>query len=275
MVAVVDDIITWGQLGAAVYEHREGIGGVLTWLKNAVLGKRSDIAMLGVPGSGKTVLRLAITGKLPNNGQLPGASPLVEESKRRAAGKRVFFHTLPGQHGQERLSGEKTLFDKQGVDGVIMVVSWGFHAIRGAAAREHLAKQYNGDLEKFREDELKRELTELDHVCAVLRRAHIDMERKPRWLAVAVSKADVFHGRLREAQEYYTPGSGSAFDRRIQLLKDELGTINFHWFAVPVCAWIEPYEWADTTIPSTLGIGHRDRYVENLWRIIESHCARE
>lgn len=233
-----------------------------------VFGKKR-IVFTGLSGVGKSVLLDFLTGKGFEQGyQPPKPSQSVEKgklSKRLKTDKpRMAISVLPGQDDFPRLQGLDEIFlGKKGVDGVIHVVSNGFIDERSSVAKSSLIKESGLEtIEQFRQYQLKKELTDLDETCEIIRKS-IHKHQKPKWLLVAVTKADLFYDKLDEAREYYSPSSKSKFAKRLKELQIQVGTDNFRWETVPVCTWLDDFEWNNEKQPSVLKVDERDHFIAN------------
>ena len=117
-------------------------------------------------------------------------------------------------------------------------------------------------IEQFRQHQLKKELADLNETCEIIRKS-IHKHQKPKWLLIAVTKADLFYDKLDEAREYYSPNGKSKFAKRLKDLQTQVGTDNFRWETVPVCAWLKDFEWNNEKQPSVLKVEERDHFIAN------------
>ncbi len=230
---------------------------------------KKRIVFTGLSGAGKTVLLDFLTGKGFEQGyQPPKPSQSVEKGKLSKTLKkdkpRMAISVLPGQDDFPRLQGLDEIFlGKKGVDGVIHVVSNGFIEERSSVTRELLIKENKlQTIEQFRQYQLKRELTDLSATCEIIRKS-IHKHQKPKWMLIAVTKVDLFYDKLDEAREYYSQNGKSKFARRLKELQIQVGTDNFRWETVPVCAWLNDFEWNNEKQPSVLKVDDRDHFVAN------------
>ena len=235
---------------------------------NKIFGKRC-IVFTGLSGVGKTVLLDFLTGKGFEQGyQPPKPSQFVEKGKLSKSLKKekpkMALSVLPGQDDFPRLQGLDEIFlGKKGVDGVIHVVSNGFIDERSSVTRELLVKESKlQTVEQFRQYQLKKELADLNDTCEIIRKS-IHKHQKPKWMLIAVTKTDLFYDKLEETKYYYSPNSRSKFARRLKELQIQVGTDNFRWEAVPVCAWLDDFEWNNEKQPSVLKVDERDHLIAN------------
>jgi GTPase SAR1 family protein len=246
-----------------LYKNREHIEGFwqsfVTWL----LGKKSSVVFTGLSGVGKTVLHDHLRGAAFKQGyNPPGISESVEEDKIPFPRQRLSAFVLPGQDEFPRRAGIEDIFlGEEGVDGVVHVVSNGFIELRDRVARESLIKDSGiTTIEKFRAAQLHRELQDLGEICDLLRKS-IHKHEKPKWLIIAVTKVDLFYANITQAEEYYSPHGKSEFVERLRTLQRQVGTDNFRWDSVPVCSWLEDFEWNGEKRLSVLKPNERDHYI--------------
>lgn len=232
------------------------------WRK--VFGKK-NIAFTGLAGAGKSVLFDFLRGEGFKQGyKPPKPSQSVETGKIRPSNKRMAISVLPGQIDSPRLQGINEIFlGKKSVDGVIHVVSNGFIEERSPDARALLIKETKLEtIELFRQYQFKKELADLDKTCEIIRQS-IHQHQKPKWLLVAVTKVDLFYDKLDEVREYYSPRGKSKFAKCLKELQIRVGTDNFRWETVPVCAWLKDFEWNNEKRPSVLKVDERDHFIAN------------
>lgn len=242
------------------YKSREDFRDI--WRK--VFGKK-NIALTGLAGAGKSVLFDYLRGEGFKQGyKPPKPSQSVEKGKVRKSNKRMAISVLPGQIDSPRVQGINEIFlGKKSVDGVIHVVSNGFIEERSSVARNLLIKETGLEtIEQFRQHQLEAELKDLDETCENIRQS-IHKHQKPKWLLVAVTKVDLFYDKLDEAREYYSPHGKSKFVKRLKELQIRVGTDNFRWETVPVCAWLDNFEWNNEKQPSVLKVDERDHFIAN------------
>jgi len=251
------------------YKSREDFKEI--WRK--IFGKK-NIVFTGLGGAGKTVLFDFLNGKGFNQGyKPPKPSQSVETGKVRKANHKMAISVLPGQTDTPRLQGINDIFhDKKSVDGVIHVVCNGFVDVRNQTAREFLIKdQKLKTIEEFRQVQLREELKDLDKTCEILRQS-IQKHQKPKWLLVAVTKIDLFYDKLDVVRAYYSPNGSSEFAERLKFLQMQVGTDNFRWEAVPVCSWLNDFEWDNEKATSVLKIDERDHYLAQFAEEMAEYC---
>jgi hypothetical protein len=256
------------------YKNRQEIQSIWSRVATFFLGKKSSIAVTGMAGVGKTVLFDHLGGEAYKLGyKPPGKSEEEESGKVSAKGKRIGFRIIPGDSASPRRESIDGLFlGKKPVDGVIHVVANGYIETRKRVARTALVEDFKLDtLQKYREFHLNEELKDLHETCELIRQS-CKKHRKPTWLLVAVTKADLFYAKIEEAEEYYSPEGAGDFSRRIKLLQSQVGSDNLRWDARPACAWLDDFEWNGETQPSTLKLDARDHYIASFAGQLERYC---
>jgi hypothetical protein len=105
------------------------------------------------------------------------------------------------------------------------VVSFGYNTVwRDEYTVE---SQIGGNtLQDLRRFQIQKELEDLDllaELIATKTRRTPDQQLWPRWLVVAVNKADLYWDDIDTAAQYYLPGSGSPFDRKREKIVSHFG----------------------------------------------------
>ncbi|MHB1561915.1 MAG: hypothetical protein ACYC61_31080 [Isosphaeraceae bacterium] len=273
---------TWGLLPTAVagakaaLENREKISGALEWIAAKLMGKKRAIAFTGRPGVGKSVLFDYLRHKADARGyKPPPPSESVETAKIKAPGIRVDLSVIPGDHSSPRREALLDLFNpKDPVHGVIHVVADGFTEIRGQYSPEVVAEMGKlATIEQFRNRQKRLELEDLDETCEAIRDA-IRRSKEPSWMIVAVTKIDLYYSEMAAARNYYSPSGKGAFAKRLRRLQSQVGSDNFRWMAVPVCAELKDFTWNDQVVSSALDERARDEYIQDFSNTLERYCGR-
>lgn len=256
---------TWAiPVAGQAIRNREEIAGTWNRLLNRILGKHSQLAMTGMPGSGKSVLLDHLSGRaFDAQYELPETSAQVERETLRRSGQRLALAVLPGQSSTTRLEGINDLFlGKKRVRGVVHVVSFGYTETRSTFAVEVMRDR---DLADLREIRLKEELNDLKDTCNTIR-TYWNRHREPIWMIVAANKVDLYSDSpsLEEAHARYSENAASPFTDVIRELEARIGADNFGWQAMPVCGWLEDFKWADETIESKLDMSQRNELLRRL-----------
>jgi hypothetical protein len=158
------------------------------------------------------------------------------------------------------------------VDGVVHVVAYGFVQIRSKTAREGLRTEGGLDtLEKFRDHQMLEEMETLKELCTFIRRCQ-KKSRKPSWILVVATKADLYQGELAKAEAHYAPSGNSPFVATLNKLRAEVGSDNLSWDAVPVCGWPEDFDWGNEIVKTSISHKQRITYVNRLSDRLRSLC---
>jgi GTPase SAR1 family protein len=267
--------ISWtvGALKTA-YDNRDHILGIWDKLVVKVLGPQYRIAIVGPGGIGKSVLLDHITGKaFAKNYRLPPRSVKPEPGRAKAGGNRMAMTVVPGQDSGPQIDTYEKVFDPENpVDGVVFVSGFGFETIRSKTARDYeIGSLGLTDLKSFRASKLAQEKAALDQVLERLRPA-LRAARKPTWMIVATTKSDLYQDEIAEAEAYYAPYNDSPFTELIKRFRSQVGTDNFEWDSLPVCAYLEDFEWNGEVAKSTLTPDQRNAYIEQMIRRLGELC---
>ena len=225
------------------YKHREEIRGFWNRILDWLLGRKTQIAVTGVSGVGKTVLYDHLTGKALKTGYKPPlASESVEKGSLAPGGKRIVLSVIPGQEAEPRYVAIDELFgEKTPIEGVIHVAAYWYPSTRNELARQTLIREAGLTTpELYREHQLARELKDLRETCESIR-SSIRQSGKPSWMLVAVTKVDLYYDRIGNAEQYYSNHGGGPFVDSLRELLSQVGSDNFRWAASPVCAWLEDF----------------------------------
>jgi hypothetical protein len=197
------------------------------------------IAITGVRGVGKTVLCDALMGQTGEKYNIPPRSRETEDHRVKTGDRRKVrsqISVVPGQLGSppEREDIIDELFrERGGPRGVIHVVDWGYDQVWGDDIRRDLSKERASsgapvDLKALRGMNLQNERTDFEETCDLLRETWASVSRRNPdiWLVVAVSKCDLYWGKIKAAQRYYVPRPGarreSEFCQMLRSLVDGL-----------------------------------------------------
>ncbi len=257
------------------YKHKDEILSVWEKITSYLLGKKSLIGITGMPGIGKSVLLEHLTGEAYERGHpLPvQPSPTSEEGKVLAPKKRIRLVTIPGQEIGARYEAATRIFEgKQPISGVLHVAANGYATLRSKPARSALQKRGVDSIQKYREYMLLQEIADLRRSCSLVQRS-ILKHHKPIWMIVVSTKCDLYSDDLDAAENYYSPYGNNEFVNELNALSESVGSLNFNWDSVPVCAILEDMEWAGHTIPSKLKSSQRDQLITGLLRRVDRNCA--
>jgi len=254
------------------YNHREQIQSVIGRFGHWLARVQSHVMFTGMTGTGKTVLYDYLCGNGFQMGYVPpGRSVHPEDSKKPLAGQKTALSVIPGQHNADTSADTEELIEKYGCpEGIVHVVSFGYHTERTPAAKQGLVEEGIDTIQKYRDSSLEAELDDLDHLEQLLHRLHDEFHR-PRWLIVAATKADLYADRIGDAEQYYDPAGSSNFVQRMKRMCQDLGERYFYWEACAVCSFLEDFDFNDQTEPTTLKVSQRDQMVNRFLQFLEGH----
>lgn len=264
--------VTISKGGLTVYKHREQM--TTLWSRMAKWrDPQRAIAVTGMAGVGKTVLVdfLRLEGFRPGY-RPPETSIAPERHGLVGTNQRLVLTVVPGQETPVRHTTLDTL-ESGGVDGVVHVVANGFARVTPTAQRQLVSlgtrtvDDYRAHLHTLEEDDL-------DAVCEAIRRS-CRRHRRPRWVIVACTQADLYGDPrgLAQASERYHPDGRGPFAERLRTLVGQVGSDNLSWTALPVFAWPEDFTWGDTTVLSDKDIELREQLLARLLEEIDRRSS--
>ncbi|WP_288350580.1 hypothetical protein [uncultured Thalassospira sp.] len=239
----------------------------------SVLGAKCSIAVVGQGGVGKSVLLDHVTGKaLKPNYTMPARSRKLERGLIKSKGNRLALNVAPGQGGPQ-VDAFNKVFNTKGktVDGVIFVAGYGYVNLRNEEVKTSFIDEKGYNLEAFRQLQLEEELAHLKEVTHLIRMAQ-SREQRPRWLMVAVTKADLYHPILEKVRQYYSPNGDSEFSAELKKLNRLLGEDRFEWDAAPTCSKLENFSWGEEVIHSSISEDQKNHYLAQLIQRIGEMC---
>lgn len=272
---MLDGIMSWAvpELAKAAIKNRSAIAEGWELVADFLRGR--SIAFTGIAGIGKTVLFEHLC-RPESAEKLPAASVVAEKGKtlKKHVDRRLRVTVVPGEESSPKFETLAAVFQKgKNVEGVVHVVANGFVEIRDEFSRESLATTSKlRTIDQFTKFQRKAELDDLDQTCEVIRQS-ISRTRTPKWLIVAVTKVDLFQDRLEDARRYYSPHGKSLFTQRLNRLQSQVGTDNFRWEAVPVCAWLTDFHWNGDVRKSKLTLEERNKYLGQFAKELGRFCG--
>lgn len=255
-----------------VYDRRQTAYSAWDKLVAMMLGKKTRIAIVGPGAVGKSVLADHLTGTAQKKGyEVPSMSRKAESRRTKSFGNRIAITVSPGQAGP-KIDTYNEVFDTTNpVDGVVFTVASGYISSRDKFGTEANIARGIDSISKWRELGLATELKELREVVALIRACNAK-SRRPTWLLVAVTKADLFYSEISSVEEYYSPHGTSEFSSILNGLVLDAGKDNFTWDALPVCSVLEDFIYADDVVKSSLNSGERDHYLSQLLKRMGEMC---
>lgn len=261
----------------AAFANRDDIAKGAAKLSGLLLGKRANIVVTGLAGSGKSVVADRLAGK-HNEKYTPPVqrSRDVETVKRRWLGARLVLRVIPGQdYAIRRGAVERWVRGKKPADGVVHVVSNGYASVRDNDTAAVGAWQ-GIDLAQRRRQTLDQELQDLAAVgTAIAAGQHTSRKRRPRWLLVVINKVDLFSdpAGLVEAGTHYQAPDGE-FQMTLQRIRQEVGLSNLEIDLLPLSAWQADYSWGSESVKSNLQQAQANAMLINVLDALAGYVKR-
>jgi hypothetical protein len=260
--------------GTLLLKNYGQIAGFFKGIWDIITKKKTELAITGMEGVGKSVLFDNLTGKAFTERYVkPRKSQTLEHGAIRSM-QRIRASVVPGQPAYPRYEALDNLFTTgKRVDGVIHVVSGGLPFIREEDRRALLVEQKLTTIAEFRKFYKGFELKDLRETCESIRIAH-RKRHAPKWLIVAVDKIDLFHDTILDEQRHYSPDRGSQFAQVLDALSEDVGKHNFRWTAIPVCGRCEPFEWNGQRLATKISEETRKAYFAQFLSELEAFCHK-
>ncbi len=251
---------TWGRRAVSAGRHSGAVAAGLGVLAGGgqqglrVLRDRyPTVAVTGMTGVGKTALIDRLSHHATAEGSLDAGSSQLERRTRRSKGLRGFrFRVVPGDNAAARLNALDHVFHDEPADGVLHLVANGHETARSTGPRPAP--------EADRNTQLARELE--DWTITAHRIASMAVRRdRPIWMIIVLTKVDLYLDDLDKVIDYYSPGSGSEFGRRIDDLRTLAGGAKLALDVLPVSV-----EAGKEKHGAVLTTKQRDAYLQALIR---------
>lgn len=176
--------------------HKQG------WFDRLIsaLKTKHRVLVLGSTGTGKTILLDSLTEAVPRAIDLMTRTEFVDERAVRIEKAPFIFVDTPGQIGHEsRRRREILKAIKTGIDGVVNVVSYGYHESRVYDSDEALEKGKAST--QFLERQRQEEVRQLSEWTSLL-----GGRETTGWLITVVTKADLWWNHRKEVMKFYESG---------------------------------------------------------------------
>ena len=254
------------------YAHREVASSTWDKVVGKLFGPKTRLAFVGPEGTGKSVLLDHLTGTAMKRGySRPAKSRKPESGKLKSQGNRLAITVSPGAGGPKVDTFNEVFGRANPVDGVVFVAGYGLKTLRDENAKQTNINLGYTTIEEWRKLNWKGELEYLTDLCATIEASHAE-SRRPRWLLVASTKADLYYREIEKVEAYYSPYKDSEFANILNELKLDVGRNNFEWDALPVCSMLESFHWGNDVLPSQLDSDERDHYLAQMTRRLGELC---
>ncbi|HNL08713.1 MAG TPA: 50S ribosome-binding GTPase [Chitinophagales bacterium] len=237
-----------------IYQNRSSIH---YWYKRALaaIDKGStNVVVAGRPAVGKSVLVANLYGAVNELAwELPETSLSVETSAIQLGEWTKLVRVIPGQNSLQRLKGLSNAFNEnKGLEGVIYVTDFGYTNVRDKSIKlRKIHEEQITTIEALRQYNLREELEDFKITCHKI--AEAVATGSPKWLAIAVNKADLFFHELDKAQAYYHLESNSDFAKILKNTLNTVGSQHLHCVTMPICSYETDLEWNGEIIKTNIG----------------------
>lgn len=256
----------------SMYKNRHEIMSGYEKIIAKIFGRKTSVAFVGPGGIGKTVLLDHITGEaFKPDYKVPGQSRREENGNAKAKGNRLAIVVSPGQGGPQIDSFADIFHEKKAVDGIVFVAGNGLVSLRREDAVQQNISAGFDTIDRWKTRNIQAELDYLKEVTAHIRASNKN-SRKPKWMLVAATKADLLYDELQDVEKYYSPHGDSEFSKIMNELVSVLGTDNFEWDAMPVCSALDEFTWGNEKIQSQFGEDARDHYLSQMVSRLGEMC---
>ncbi len=242
------------KLPIKLYKHRILIQGWWVQLLAKIDRGDTDIAILGVSGSGKTYLSKFLHGQAPKFSFKAGLSEEVETEAIQFGQWTKLVRVIPGQESKDRSLGLDEVFKtSQNLEGIIYVVDFGFSEVRNDTVKQIMISDQNIDsIEKIREFNLNNELEDLKLITNKIKERNA-LGNGIKWFIIAVNKIDLYYENINEAQKYYSKEYNTPFTIIINDMITNIGSSNIKVETLPISSWQKDFEWNGNTVGTNLG----------------------
>lgn len=237
-----------------IYKNRKVINYWVKRLQVVTNTGKTNVLVLGIPASGKSVLTSFLYGEINNlNYELPDASEGVESKAITLGEWTHLFRVIPGQGYQTRHAGLNAAFENNtSLSGVVYVVNYGYTEVRDATNRAVLISSDGvASIEDLRKYNLEVELRDFTSLVDRLIENH-SLYGRPQWVFIACAKVDLFMDQMEEAQMYYSVNGNSPFSEQLKRLQNHIGISQFRVASAPISSFRKEFEWNSEVVPSSI-----------------------
>jgi hypothetical protein len=236
---------------------------VKRWL-GLLQNKKPRVLVTGNKSAGKTILADFLSGIAYKKGYAPpGVSTKVETSK--VPGNPTFMlETIPGDRSIKRSSAlHKLGAGKTKVDGVLHVIANGYLLPRGELARNAALARYPTLAELVRANRMD----EAEDLRATLHdlRSYWVAKRKPFWVIIALTKADLYDDEGRVDAVRRLQSGGDLFNP-LREFQDQVGALNVDIHVAVTACWPDPFVWGKERLDSSYDRARMEHHVELIRR---------
>ncbi|MEM1324615.1 MAG: hypothetical protein AAGI23_01615 [Bacteroidota bacterium] len=237
-----------------VYKNRKSINYWWKQLQAYADFGNTNIAVLGVAGTGKSVLTSCLYGEINNlNYSLPPTSKQVENRAISLGEWTHLFRVIPGQGTTVRAKGlEESLNKNSRLNGIVYLVNFGYTELRNAQERNNLIRSKGlKNINDIRHYNLEIELYDFRYIANKIIENHT-LRHSPTWLCIVCNKADLFFNEIEKAQSYYDINGYSKFSDELKRIRSFIGSNSMVIESLPVSAYQKSFEWNNISVPSQI-----------------------
>lgn len=232
---------------------------VKRWIQ-LLQNKKPRVLVTGSKSAGKTVLADFLSGVAYKKGYTPpGASTKVETSKV-AGNPTLLLETVPGDRSVKRSSAlHKLGAGKTKIDGVLHVLANGYSLPRGELARDAALARYP-TLADLVQANRGHEAEDLRTTLHDLRNYWV-AKRRPFWVLIALTKADLYDDRGRVDAVRRLQSGGDLFTP-LKEFQEQVGSDNVDIHVAVTACWPDPFVWGRERIESSYDRSTMEHHVE-------------
>jgi GTPase SAR1 family protein len=244
--------------GNILYQRREDF----QIFSNNLFGKRHKIVITGLPGVGKTVLSNYLTGaayKQEYTSPLTASTDLeVTRMDILNRKDKIDLNVIPGQDSPVRREALQKI-NQSSIDLMIYVVANGM--FRLSTDSQLLRTAQRKSLQDHQREGFDEEIEALDETCELIRTSYYKHHRAQQ-LLVVFTKVDLYHDSIEIVRDRYSTQGKSKFSKRINTLRDQIGSDNFSWDTLPFCGRLDNFTFdGKVSYKPQLSEDQRNKYV--------------